>query len=211
MGCDSCCGKERSRHQISIHAPQWGATLQSLGISTGALFQSTHPSGVRLDAFWAWWAYVQISIHAPQWGATAFPDRYRFRVDISIHAPQWGATGAATIAGRRTGHFNPRTPVGCDFQLHNAPPLLDTFQSTHPSGVRRIGLSTVFDVPSISIHAPQWGATLSLGRKAMTRGISIHAPQWGATRARVQQRTHTTDFNPRTPVGCDCENGHSIP
>ena len=33
---------------ISIHAPQWGATPlpKSLAVS-GTLFQSTHPSGVR--------------------------------------------------------------------------------------------------------------------------------------------------------------------
>ena len=169
--------------EISIHAPQWGATpkkryfyymtefqsthpsgvrlFRLAGVRLGLVhfnprtpvgcdqhgrcsalhsrkFQSTHPSGVRrsyekqdgatqgisihapqwgaTDAFWAWWAYVQISIHAPQWGATGGPrDVSRGRC-ISIHAPQWGATPVIL-------------PHRSDTQL---------FQSTHPSGVRRI-------------------------------------------------------------------------
>ena len=43
---------------------------------------------------------------------------------------------------------------------------MNEFQSTHPSGVRRVAAS---------------------------------------------HRGTATDFNPRTPVGCDRENGHSIP
>ena len=79
---------------------------------------------------------------------------------------------------------------------------------------------------TISIHAPQWGATRT--GTTITNGfthfnprtpvgcdlstepnrsaspvISIHAPQWGATAHRpTGVRTHS-DFNPRTPVGCD--------
>ena len=33
--------------------------------------------------------------------------------------------------------------------------------------------------------------------------ISIHAPQWGATWCGIHARSSITDFNPRTPVGCD--------
>ena len=34
---------------------------------------------------------------------------------------------------------------------------------------------------NISIHAPQWGATIADGVLDSIRPISIHAPQWGAT------------------------------
>ena len=34
--------------------------------------------------------------------------------------------------------------------------------------------------------------------------ISIHAPQWGATERTQNQYWDMDDFNPRTPVGCDC-------
>ena len=56
------------------------------------LFQSTHPSGVRLDD------------ETTEERDTA----------ISIHAPQWGATGKMWARPFRRHNFNPRTPVGCD-------------------------------------------------------------------------------------------------
>ena len=56
------------------------------------------------------------------------------------------------------------------------------FQSTHPSGVRRTGRLRRPRRLSISIHAPQWGATpVSVEGVLKWKTISIHAPQWGAT------------------------------
>ena len=78
---------------------------------------------------------------------------------ISIHAPQWGAT------------FSP-----CRRPARACP-----FQSTHPSGVRRILVIRAQVGDFISIHAPQWGATSMDGVLLCIRG----------------------NFNPRTPVGCD--------
>ena len=59
-------------------------------------------------------ARLLISIHAPQWGATGHLVRGDDGEFISIHAPQWGAT----------------------WMFCNMPVLSDSFQSTHPSGVR---------------------------------------------------------------------------
>mgnify|MGYP001283625864 CR=1 FL=1 len=101
--------------------------------------------------------------------------------NISIHAPQWGATTASPPTRPTRPYFNPRTPVGCDFVALPGVALIGIFQSTHPSGVRRQGFPRSLRFSSISIHAPQWGATLS--------GWTDHV---------------TVDyFNPRTPVGCD--------
>ena len=132
---------------ISIHAPQWGAT-----------------SGLRGRG-----GFVEISIHAPQWGAThrQHPNQrhpqhfnprtpvgcditrystfanmphvaHRLQHVISIHAPQWGATSRNSIIPTMHQHFNPRTPVGCDRIGWSATYQgVVTFQSTHPSGVRR--------------------------------------------------------------------------
>ena len=145
------------------------------------VFQSTHPSGVRLDP---------CAHQMPQRG-------------ISIHAPQWGATfsiGTDTAAS----YFNPRTPVGCDGPLARTYSGVSSFQSTHPSGVRLDIFSATSKHQKISIHAPQWGATmlkipysvvLSVFQSTHPSGvrpeitdesigvipISIHAPQWGAT------------------------------
>ena len=102
-------------------------------------------------------------------------------VYISIHAPQWGATPGSKPSVLSVIYFNPRTPVGCDYD------------HVRPVG----GLH-------ISIHAPQWGATRSpQGEVVRISDISIHAPQWGATQHTLLRCHHTIDFNPRTPVGCD--------
>ena len=121
--------------------------------------------------------------------------------------------------------FNPRTPVGCDWYTKWSRPPIQEFQSTHPSGVRRSSSTKSQSYDSISIHAPQWGATQQIWRGVGPWLISIHAPQWGATitpnvlgsrtysfqsthpsgvrRQPPRQPRHVRDFNPRTPVGCD--------
>ena len=99
---------------ISIHAPQWGATVAPRPAGHKRVFQSTHPSGVRLRGAFAELPGLGISIHAPQWGATL--------------------DGASTARSAR--YFNPRTPVGCDTVSEVADRADAVFQSTHPSGVR---------------------------------------------------------------------------
>ena len=59
-------------------------------------------------------------------------------------------------------------------------------------------------LPSVSIHAPAWGATDDDGRLiAAGDGVSIHAPAWGATVTLLHLRTKRMCFNPRTRMGCD--------
>ena len=123
------------------------------------------------------------------------------------------------------GNFNPRTPVGCDDCANSSISVCMSFQSTHPSGVRRHVQRAVGEQLVISIHAPQWGATGAKPGERDTRvyfnprtpvgcdpwfhqmgpyqDISIHAPQWGATPRGCRSAAPSAHFNPRTPVGCD--------
>ncbi len=210
---------------ISIHAPQWGATSAYHQSPAGALFQSTHPSGVRPTDSAA-------IVRCKQFQST-HPSGVR---------PPSGDCGRSATAD-----FNPRTPVGCDSYRHHHNKRFHPFQSTHPSGVRPYALrlrfvsrdfnprtpvgcdpmsgcrfgrlrisihapqwgATATPSPSlssfvISIHAPQWGATVPYGCVFGVVVISIHAPQWGATRAALEPWARVANFNPRTPVGCDC-------
>ena len=160
VGCDTKMALTFREQIISIHAPQWGATAQKHLQKYDKTFQSTHPSGVRRVLYADTDGMILISIHAPQWGATQWHGGHHRRQSISIHAPQWGAT----IPPRRGGHhrqisihapqwgatstrparstcstdFNPRTPVGCDSSSPTPLPRVVEFQSTHPSGVRRV-------------------------------------------------------------------------
>ena len=167
--------------------------------------------------------------------------------EISIHAPQWGATGVIRLAGAVAGDFNPRTPVGCDPGEYRGCRSWDVFQSTHPSGVRLYMTRRQNRFNQFQSTHPSGVRRLRLQQRRNRRTISIHAPQWGATRMIAQaqasgkfqsthpsgvrpvtaidaiidglfQSTHpsgvrpaprtmqsrpTRYFNPRTPVGCD--------
>ena len=77
-------------------------------------------------------------------------------------------------------HFNPRTPVGCDPRWICKRAWSSTFQSTHPSGVRRCNAAQ-------SMHTVVFQSTHPSGVRLGDRPVLARA----------------TDFNPRTPVGCD--------
>ena len=79
--------------------------------------------------------------------------------------------------------FQSTHPRGVRLQLQRAIPGHTQFQSTHPRGVRPVDVMPVTAEKQVSIHAPAWGATLTLWDCAITHGVSIHAPAWGATDA----------------------------
>jgi len=58
-----------------------------------------------------------VSIHAPAWGATRILDKGYDGYDVSIHAPAWGATWNGGDANPRGRRFNPRTRMGCDYDI----------------------------------------------------------------------------------------------
>ena len=77
--------------RISIHAPTWGATGSVSTLSSGLLFQSTHPRGVRLND-------------------SKMMENYNdFNPRTHVGCDLW-SRGLL----RRGQDFNPRTHVGCD-------------------------------------------------------------------------------------------------
>ena len=98
---------------VSIHAPTRGATCRGFRPCLMAMFQSTHPHGVRpraiaqgketagfnprthtgCDIFQATDCFLSlVSIHAPTRGATGLSHLVLYRISVSIHAPTRGAT-----------------------------------------------------------------------------------------------------------------------
>ena len=190
-----------------------------------AVFQSTHPRGVR---------HSSLNMAAT---ASDFNPRTHVGCDLDdVRAEDVGQRNfnprthvgcdSSTARTWRWGcYFNPRTHVGCDADGVSALSLRQRFQSTHPRGVRpascwpsnssfrhfnprtHVGCddartTALVLAHEISIHAPTWGATSS--GASVSRGwiISIHAPTWGATNwlTKTGKRLY---FNPRTHVGCD--------
>ena len=78
------------------------------------------------------------------------------------------------------GYFNPRTHVGCD-----AEPTLTLSPGINFNPRTHVGCDNLVfgmaKLPSISIHAPTWGATQTQCENDEIAKISIHAPTWGAT------------------------------
>ena len=119
VGCDIRGPVGTQRGDISIHAPQWGATWFCKCFSSSSInFNPRTPVGCDKLVVGSS-VEPTISIHAPQWGATAVRRRHQSRQFISIHAPQWGATRKRRRWTRRRKYFNPRTPVGCDGSRRN--------------------------------------------------------------------------------------------
>ena len=123
---------------------------------------------------------------------------------ISIHAPQWGAT-TSQMAGLQVQQFQSTHPSGV--RLVEAPPasMALLFQSTHPSGVRRVSANTGARSSSFQSTHPSGVRPFISAIFWANWFISIHAPQWGATIYHCDNRESAADFNPRTPVGCDRE------
>ena len=203
MGCDF--DKHSPRSKAQNFNPRTPVGCDSVTFSGGLAiteFQSTHPSGVRLGLVGLDGLDDLISIHAPQWGATDRGRNHHPNSQISIHAPQWGATWV-----REQLRLGP--PISIHAPQWGAtwrPACTRTcnrFQSTHPSGVRP-GYERASRVRRISIHAPQWGATsVALTRVVSFQFQSTH-PSGVRPLSECSFRTTPYDFNPRTPVGCDC-------
>ena len=126
----------------------------------------------------------------------------------------------------RHGYFNPRTHVGCDAASSVAIGSTIGISIHAPTWGATPLITGDYERARISIHAPTWGAT-KVSVEQLTRFmISIHAPTWGATIGKntftiteLFQSTHprgvrrsysltaviTSNFNPRTHVGCDSD------
>ena len=146
-----------------------------------AMFQSTHPRGVRL------WRSLSSSCRIP-----CFNPRTHVGCDchlrackypghrVSIHAPTWGATKKLFLLSIE---------------------LL--FQSTHPRGVRLYLFDPRPARITVSIHAPTWGATWVTAHPPQNRSSFNPRTHVGCDLRRHLRIFAGRGFNPRTHVGCD--------
>ena len=137
VGCDLKTTRKRPLEPCFNPRTRVGCDMgKEVEFSKDALFQSTHPRGVRrLDLYHATGRDTFQSTHPrgvrhprtascsrrslfqsthPRGVRPAQQTRVSKHVWVSIHAPAWGATPAdgRTRAAKR--RFNPRTRVGCD-------------------------------------------------------------------------------------------------
>ena len=77
--------------------------------------------------------------------------------------------------------FNPRTHMGCDFLFHGRKDNTKLVSIHAPTWGATITMSKVILSSKVSIHAPTWGATYFTPDYGDFSNVSIHAPTWGAT------------------------------
>ena len=126
---------------------------------------------------------------------------------ISIHAPQWGATrDHGRLIGKVT--FQSTHPSG----VRRLPPQLvtvtDLFQSTHPSGVRPTPISN--QPPSRRFQSTHPSGVRRSTFSWITQGIVFQSTHPSGVRPVLGPMGKLLrNFNPRTPVGCDVEGGQN--
>ena len=196
---------------ISIHAPQWGATTSSALLTSGEQFQSTHPSGVRRYSESTSIFHLRFQSTHPSGvrplaqksvrmlsvfqsthpsGVRLYRAMLRKTVDmISIHAPQWGATPPFVVLREPQGYFNPRTPVGCDQRPSRSWRFRRNFNPRTPVGC---------DSPSTS-QSTSPTAFQSTHPSGVRHNAIFNICEYATRRSSASTRY----FNPRTPVGCD--------
>ncbi len=209
MGCDRVPYIRFLHLPISIHAPQWGATVPLTYASCICQFQSTHPSGVRRNTNDGYSGDLKFQSTHPSGVRLAHTNENSIRSIISIHAPQWGATSAyhQSPAGAL---FQSTHPSGVRRNTNDGYSGGLKFQSTHPSGVRLYNITGYSSGNVFQSTHPSGVRPKTPSKKNTTNKISIHAPQWGATEHGQLHSGRNTYFNPRTPVGCDADADNAV-
>ena len=166
-------------------------------------FQSTHPHGVRHDAFRRWSNIRRFqSTHPHGVRRKARPSHAR-RDPCFNPRTHTGCDAICRSAAAYRKSFNPRTHTGCDsgvcsysrnavmFQSthphgvrrlsHLKKCLMDMFQSTHPHGVRRCQLLRNNGIVGFQSTHPHGVRLYRIWFIPIRLCVSIHAPTRGAT------------------------------
>ena len=165
----------QSTHPLGVR-PEYSETEYS-----DTEFQSTHPHGVRHLPSRS--SPMSLSFQSTHPHGVRHPEfNYNFHVaNVSIHAPSRGATGPPTDRINHTVGFNPRTLTGCDDGIIFFRGKVDSFQSTHPHGVRPVSTSDVLMPWKFQSTHPHGVRLCSIIGTIRLKNVSIHAPSRGAT------------------------------
>ena len=170
-------------HHVSIHAPAWGTTLrQTSGQRLDSCFNPRTRVGCDCGCWCGPTASSRFNPRTRVGCDTATTTKAAPDLDVSIHAPAWGATSPSGIRLRLLTMFQSTHPRGVRHQMSHNVQLCHLFQSTHPRGVRLTFMAKQLPPDRFQSTHP--------------RGVRLLANR--------EEMTCETCFNPRTRVGCDC-------
>ena len=128
---------------------------------------------------------------------------------VSIHAPTWGATYRCDAKVPSAHRFNPRTHMGCDQANGKRAACRNCFNPrTHMGCDTTSRLGAYFCC--VSIHAPTWGATLHQDLELTSAEFQSTHPHGVRHIILLLSKRSQTCFNPRTHMGCDFDEPHSV-
>ena len=185
-------------------------------------FQSTHPHGVRHDAFRRWSNIRRFqSTHPHGVRRKARPSHAR-RDPCFNPRTHTGCDAICRSAAAYRKSFNPRTHTGCDsgvcsysrnavmFQSthphgvrrlsHLKKCLMDMFQSTHPHGVRRCQLLRNNGIVGFQSTHPHGVRLYRIWFIPIRLCVSIHAPTRGATQRKIGVRMDSVRVSIHAPT-----------
>ncbi len=175
MGSDKDYWVVANEEYVSIHAPAWGATIT---VQPGPLpFNRFNPRSRMGSDFVVGGQFLEqsvVSIHAPAWGATILIWMYCVSIGSFNPRSRMGSDTASHLSVTRYWRFNPRSRMGSDCFCTSRCCGLPKFQSTLPHGERLVRCNCRCPSPSVSIHAPAWGATCIVG-------VSVRSPPFQST------------------------------
>ena len=157
-GCDLLHQIKETLYYVSIHAPTRGATYSRKDKAVRALFQSTHPHGVRHLQYKILIFYIMFQSTHPHGVRQLFPLTKIFTFMFQSTHPH---------GVRRERWFSVHD--GITVSIH-APTRGATLMCTK-----------FFNRKVVSIHAPTRGATTKVCKGMVNLRVSIHAPTRGAT------------------------------
>ena len=166
-------------------------------------FQSTHPHGVRHDAFRRWSNIRRFqSTHPHGVRRKARPSHAR-RDPCFNPRTHTGCDAICRSAAAYRKSFNPRTHTGCDSGVCSYSRNAVMFQSTHPHGVRRLShlkkcLMDMFQ--STHPHGVRQRHSFALSN-VLCFNPRTHT---GCDVVNYYATMALSGFNPRTHTGCDC-------
>ncbi len=197
-----CAG---DRLAVSIHAPAWGATMNTACNGQSATFQSTPPHGGRPSIAAARSAAASAFQSTPPHGGRRGRLRSRRKFLLFQSTPPHGGRPLKAVLGYYPDMFQSTPPHGGRllFDLHSKEAGV-CFNPRPRMGGDALAVILRDDRHAVSIHAPAWGATSNTSPSGgWARKFQSTPPHGGRPSRNLHNFSWYLCFNPRPRMGGD--------
>ena len=123
-----------NNHDVSIHTPLWGATMQRLYFLFRMNRFNPHAPMGRDNCATDWYGCIRFQSTRPYGARLIHRPDILLSTDVSIHTPLWGATIFNADPEMAFESFNPHAPMGRDKNFSVSSPTIYSFNPHAPMG-----------------------------------------------------------------------------